>query len=43
VAEIEQLSPIEVKAMEESGYPLTLFTCTVGGSYRVAVRCTLAE
>jgi sortase A len=43
VAEIEQLSPLEVKAMEESGYPLTLFTCTVGGSYRVAVRCTLAE
>jgi sortase A len=43
VAEIEQLSPIEVKAMEESGYPLTLFTCTVGGSYRVAVRCSLIE
>jgi sortase A len=39
VAEVEQLSPTEVEAMEQSGYPLTLFTCTVGGSFRVAVRC----
>jgi sortase A len=43
VAEIEQLSPFEIKAMQESGYPLTLFTCTIGGSYRVAVRCKLAD
>jgi sortase A len=43
VSEIEQLSPIAVKAMEESDYPLTLFTCTIGGKYRVAVRCSLAE
>jgi sortase A len=43
VAEVEQLFPTDVEAMEESGYPLTLFTCTVGGSYRVAVRCNRAE
>jgi sortase A len=43
VAELQQLSPTEVEAMEHSGYPLTLFTCTVGGSYRLAVRCVAAS
>jgi sortase A len=43
VAEVEQLSPLAVKDMAESDYPLTLFTCTIGGKYRVAVRCSLAE
>jgi sortase A len=43
VTEVEQLSPTQVKAMEDSGYPLTLFTCTVGGSYRVAVRCEAVD
>lgn len=38
-AEIEILKPYEVMRMTESEYPLTLFTCTVGGRSRVTVRC----
>jgi sortase A len=39
VAEIETLKATEVEDMTESGYDLTLFTCTYGGAARVAVRC----
>lgn len=42
VAEIEQLLPTDVEEMRDGGWALTLFTCTVGGSYRVTIRCTLA-
>lgn len=43
VATVEILLPYDSDLMTESGYPLTLFTCTVGGRYRVTVRCTYAE
>lgn len=43
VACLEQVGPFEVNTMTDSGYPLTLFTCTLGGSYRVAVRCVEAS
>lgn len=39
VASVEQLDPYAVEDMTESGYPLTLFTCTLGGANRVTVRC----
>lgn len=39
VAAVETLEAWETEAMERSGYPLTLYTCTVGGQYRVTVRC----
>lgn len=39
VAVIEILGPADVLPMMESEYDLTLFTCTVGGSNRVTVRC----
>jgi sortase A len=39
VADIETLEATAVEDMSESGYALTLFTCTYGGSARVAVRC----
>ena len=43
VAALEQLQPTQVEEMEEGGWDLTLFTCTVGGQQRVTVRCTLKE
>ncbi len=43
VAEIEILSPFAVEEMTDSGWDLTLFTCTIGGRSRVTVRCALAE
>lgn len=43
VASQELLHPDDFEAMTESEWPLTLFTCTVGGSYRVTVRCEKAE
>ena len=39
VASIEEIGAYEVEAMTESGWDLTLFTCTFDGSDRVAVRC----
>lgn len=39
VADLEVLAPDAVPAMTESGWALTLFTCTVGGQSRIAVRC----
>ena len=39
VASIEELGGGDVAAMIESGWDLTLFTCTFDGANRVAVRC----
>ncbi len=39
VVTVEILKPTEISEMIESGYDLTLFTCTYGGAKRVTVRC----
>jgi sortase A len=39
VADIEVLQPLAVKEMTESEWDLTLFTCTIDGANRIAVRC----
>ena len=39
VVELETLSPFAVEEMTRGDWDLTLFTCTVGGQYRVTVRC----
>lgn len=39
VAGIETLQPTAVEEMEDGGWDLTLFTCTIGGRSRVTVRC----
>lgn len=39
VAEIEILKPTDIEIMTSSGWPLTLFTCTIGGQNRITVRC----
>ena len=39
VALVETLAPTAVDEMTEGDWDLTLFTCTVGGSARLAVRC----
>lgn len=39
VALAEILMPTDTEEMESGGWDLTLFTCTVGGAYRVTVRC----
>lgn len=39
----ETLAPTAVEEMTAGEYGLTLFTCTYGGSYRITVRCDLAE
>lgn len=41
VAGVEVLQPTAIEEMTESGYDLTLFTCTYGGRTRLAVRCSL--
>lgn len=43
VAEIETLSPYAIEEMTNGDWDLTLFTCTVGGQSRVAVRCESME
>lgn len=43
VTEIETLSPTAVEEMEAGDWDLTLFTCTVGGSTRITVRCEAME
>ena len=35
----EILEPTDIEKMESGGWDLTLFTCTIGGEYRVTVRC----
>lgn len=39
VAEIDTLSPTDIEEMTDSGFALTLFTCTYSGQSRVTVRC----
>ena len=43
VAELETLQPTAIEEMTDSGYDLTLFTCTIGGKSRVTVRCDRME
>lgn len=42
VSAMEVLPPTAVDEMVDSGYALTLFTCTIGGRTRLAVRCELS-
>lgn len=35
----ETLEPNHVEEMKSGGWDLSLFTCTIGGQYRVTVRC----
>ena len=39
----ETLTPHETEAMTDSGWDLSLFTCTLDGSNRSTVRCCLAD
>lgn len=39
VAALETLQPTDVAEMVSSEWDLSLFTCTVGGAYRLTVRC----
>ena len=39
----ETLMPTAIEEMESGDWDLTLFTCTIGGAYRVTVRCQRAE
>lgn len=43
VEKLETLSPAETERMTDSGWPLTLFTCTYGGASRTTVRCSKTE
>ncbi len=43
VAETEILAPSSMEDMTDSGYALTIFTCTYSGQNRVTVRCVRAE
>lgn len=43
VVEMETLSPYAIEEMVSGDWDLTLFTCTVGGQSRVAVRCENTE
>lgn len=42
VDEVEELGPFAVPEVTAGEWPLTLFTCTVGGRTRVVVRCDFA-
>lgn len=41
VGELEVLGPTDIEDMVDSGWELTLFTCTYGGKTRLTVRCQL--
>ena len=43
VSSLETLSPYAVSDMTSGDWALTLFTCTVGGQSRLAIRCDQAE
>lgn len=43
VEKTQTLNPDEVDAVQNSGYALVLYTCTVGGKTRVTVFCSRAE
>lgn len=42
VAEVEILQPTAIEEMMNNEWDLTLFTCTIGGTSRVTVRCEKA-
>lgn len=39
VSEVAQFEPTAVSEIQSGDWALTLFTCTIGGQYRVVVRC----
>ena len=43
VSSLETLSPYAISDMTSGDWDLTLFTCTVGGQSRLAIRCDQAE
>ena len=43
VDKIETLNPTSIREMTDSGYALTMFTCTYSGQARVTVRCVSAD
>lgn len=43
VVEIETLPPYSIQEMTSGDWDLTLFTCTIGGQARVAIRCECVE
>jgi sortase A len=43
VSQFQQLQPTDIEKMEQGDWALTLFTCTLGGTARLAVRCTPVE
>ena len=43
VMALETLAPTAVEEMTEGDWDLTLFTCTVGGTTRLAVRCEVLD
>mgnify|MGYP004564988743 FL=1 len=43
VSSLETLSPYAISDMTSGDWALTLFTCTVGGQSRLAIRCDRAE
>ena len=43
VAEVLTMEGTAVEEMETGDWDMTLFTCTIGGQFRVAVRCALIE
>ena len=43
VAKIETLDPNQVDAVQNSGYALVLYTCTISGKTRTAVFCSREE
>lgn len=43
VADIEILQPDQLEYLCEGEYPLSLYTCTIGGRTRLTLRCVLIE
>ena len=43
VDNIETLTPDQDEVLRESEYPLSLYTCTIGGRTRLTVRCVAAQ
>ncbi len=43
VVAVEILKPTAIEEMLDGEYALSLFTCTIGGQYRVTVRCDKLE
>ena len=43
VESVETLQPHEAEYLKESEYPLSLYTCTIGGQTRLTIRCAAVE